>query len=81
MPELYKKAKVKRFGFNAIRHHVASVVDDSGKASMKQIQTLLRHRRQSTTKSYLHIMESGISDVISILDEQSHAFTRQSQHI
>ena len=71
MASLCRKAGVKAFGFHAIRHHVASVVNDSGKASMKQIQILLRHKRQSTTETYLHVMGEGIRDAISILDVQA----------
>ena len=61
------------FGFHAIRHHVASVFNDSGKASMKQIQVLLRHRRQSTTEIYLHTIGQGVRDAVEILDEVSRS--------
>lgn len=71
MEGLCKKAGVKPFGFHAIRHHVASAMNDSGKASMKQIQVLLRHKRQSTTETYLHTIGQGIRDAVMILDEQS----------
>ena len=81
MQRLCKKAEIKPFGFHAIRHHVASVVNDSGKASMKQIQVLVRHRRQSTTETYLHVMGEGMREAISILDDQSRTtFTRQSRY-
>ena len=66
-----KRAGVMPFGFHAIRHHVASVLNDSGKASMKQIQVLLRHRRQSTTETYLHTIGQGIRDAVEILDQVS----------
>ena len=46
-------------------------MNDSGKASMKQIQIFLRHKIQSTTKSYLHDIGQGIREAISILDNQS----------
>jgi integrase len=72
MERLCQKAVVNPFGFHAIRHHVASVINDSGKASMKQIQVLLRHRRQSTTEIYLHAIGEGMRRAaILVLDEQS----------
>ena len=76
MEELCKRAKVKPFGFHAIRHHVSSVLNDSGKASMKQIQKLLRHRRQSTTENYLHSIEGSLYQVAKILNgEVAHSGT------
>ena len=71
MPGLCKRAKVKEFTLHAIRHHVASVLNDSGKASMKQIQTILRHRRQATTERYLHSIDHDIRSVAKILNGQS----------
>jgi integrase len=68
MPRLCKKAGVKEFGFHAIRHHVASVLNDSGKASMKQIQQLLRHKRQSTTEGYLHSIGQDLRDATRLLE-------------
>ena len=71
MARLCDKAKVQRFGFHAIRHHVLSVINDSGKASMKQIQELAGHKRQATTETYLHSMGQAVRDAAGILDEKS----------
>jgi len=71
MPDLCTRAKVKPFTLHAIRHHVASILNDSGKASMKQIQTILRHRRQATTEQYLHTIDHDIRNVAKILYGQS----------
>jgi integrase len=68
MERLCSRAGVKPLGFHAIRHHVSSVLNDSGKASMKQIQKLFRHRRQSTTENYLHSIEGSLYQAARILD-------------
>jgi integrase len=66
-----KERKIKPFGFHAIRHHVSSILNDSGKANMKQIQKLLRHRRQSTTEIYLHSVNRDLHEAASLLNGQS----------
>ena len=68
MERLCKRAEVKPFGFHAIRHHVSSLLNDTGKASMKQIQKLLRHRRQTTTENYLHSIESSLYEAAKLLE-------------
>lgn len=73
MKNLCEKAKVKRFGFHAIRHHVASILSDSGKASLGQIQKLLRHQRSTTTDLYLKTLDPQLKQVAEILDEQNLA--------
>lgn len=68
MRTLCEHAGVKPFGFHAIRHHVASIVADSGKATLGQIQKFLRHRRQSTTEGYLHDLTRDQREVAELLD-------------
>lgn len=68
MRDLCERAKVKVFGFHAIRHHVASIIADSGKATLGQIQKFLRHRRQSTTEGYLHELTRDQREIAEILD-------------
>jgi integrase len=75
MKRLCKRAGVKPFGFHAIRHHVSNILNDSGKASMKQIQKLLRHRRQATTESYLHSIEASVYEVVRILDNKGAQYS------
>ncbi len=70
MKTICKKAKVKTFGFHAIRHHVASILADSGKASLSQIQKMLRHRRSTTTDLYIKTLDPQLGQVASVLDEQ-----------
>ena len=70
MRDLCVRAGVKRFGFHAIRHHVASILADSGKATLGQIQRFLRHRRQTTTETYLHELGRDQREVAGILEER-----------
>jgi integrase len=68
MRDLCRRAKVRQFGFHAIRHHVASILADSGKATLGQIQRFLRHRRQATTEGYLHELGRDQREVAEILE-------------
>jgi integrase len=70
MKKLCEKAKVKVFGFHAIRHHVASILANSGKASLSQIQKMLRHRRSTTTDNYIKTLDPQLRQVANVLDEQ-----------
>jgi integrase len=70
MEDLCKRAQVKPFGYHAIRHHVASILADSGKATLGQIQKFLRHRRPTTTEKYLHEITRDQVEVARILDEK-----------
>jgi integrase len=65
-----EKANVKPFGFHAIRHHVASILADSGKASISQIQKMLRHKRITTTDNYIKTLDPQLKQVANVLDEQ-----------
>ena len=68
MEKLCKKAGVKQFGFHAIRHHVAMILEDSGKATLREIQKMLRHQRPTTTDNYLKGLSPEMKRVASILD-------------
>jgi len=70
MTELCKKAGVKSFGFHAIRHHVASILADSDKAPLSQIQRMLRHQRTTTTDNYIKTLDPRLQQIASVLDEQ-----------
>jgi len=68
MPRLCEKAEVKPFGFHAIRHLVATILMDSGKATLGDIQHFLRQRRATTTEIYLKSLKPGSSAMADILD-------------
>ncbi|MGC8492055.1 MAG: tyrosine-type recombinase/integrase [Syntrophobacteraceae bacterium] len=71
MERLCTRAAVKRFGFHAIRHHVASILQDSGKATLKEIQLFLRHKRQTTTENYLHQIDPALTRVVGVLENRT----------
>ena len=68
MPSLCKRAGVKPFGFHAIRHRVAAILMDSGKATLGDIQHFLRQRRATTTEFYLRSLKPGSTEMAGILD-------------
>lgn len=70
MEDLCVRAAVKPFGFHAIRHHVASILADSGKATLGQIQKFLRHKRPTTTERYLHEVTRDQQEVAEILESK-----------
>jgi integrase len=71
MKEVCEKANVKPFGFHAIRHHVASTLADSGKASISQIQKFLRHRRITTTNNYIKTLDPELKQIAEVLDKHN----------
>jgi integrase len=70
MSDLCQVAKVPEFSFHAIRHHVLSLLNDSGKLSLKQVQMWARHKRQATTENYLRSMR-GLEEAIGILEKSN----------
>lgn len=66
MPRLCDAAKVRRFGFHAIRHLTASILYHRG-VDRAVIQAILRHRRASTTDIYLRslgVEVEGVGDAL-----------------
>lgn len=55
MPRLCRKAGVREFGFHAIRHLSASILDKAG-VPLAMIQAILRHKSSHTTARYLHAL-------------------------
>lgn len=66
MAKLCEKAKVKHFGFHAIRHLTASILYKKGYA-VSVIQAILRHRNPNTTTRYLRTL--GVEDTRSALED------------
>jgi integrase len=77
MKTICDRAEIKlRFGFHSIRHFVLSLINDSGKANVKQIQELAGHKRQSTTEIYLHSMGEATRSAVGILDQNLDGFLK-----
>jgi integrase len=68
MRRLCKRAKVKAFGFHAIRHLSASILYKLG-YDVRTIQAILRHRSSKTTERYLRSL--GLEDLRKALDSLS----------
>ena len=66
---LCKRAKVKPFGFHALRRFVASILQDSGKVSLKKIQLLLGHASISTTERYIYHLGEDLKSTVEVLSE------------
>jgi integrase len=66
---LCKRAKVRPFGFHALRRFVASIIQDSGKSSMKKIQLLLGHSNVATTERYVHHLGEDLKSTVSLISE------------
>ena len=58
MAGLCKRASIRGFGFHALRHFVASVLD-SKNVPLKQIQLILGHSKPTTTDRYLGNIHQG----------------------
>ena len=63
---LCKKAKVKPFGFHALRRFVASSLADSGK-STNAIRRVLRHKNVSTTERYIQNVNNDLKETMGAL--------------
>lgn len=79
MKALCKKAKVKEFGFHAIRHYGASLLANRG-ASLTDIQELLGHEEISTTGIYLQSIGVSLKTTVNLLEDNPppEAPTKQS---
>ena len=69
LPGLCKRAGVKTFGFHALRRFVASILQDSGKVSLKKIQLLLGHSNLATTERYIYHLGEDLKSTVEVLSE------------
>lgn len=67
MRGLCKRAKVKPFGFHALRRFVASYLADVEKVSTKKIQRILRHKSIHTTERYIRNLNNDLRETYSLL--------------
>jgi integrase len=61
------KAKVKEFGYHALRHYGASKLADSG-VSIVDIQSILGHARPTTTDIYLQSIRPSLKEAMKNLE-------------
>lgn len=66
---LCSKAGVNPFTLKALRHFVTLRLDDSGKASLTDIQKLLGHEKATTTDNYLTGLRGDTTRAAAILDD------------
>ncbi len=62
-----KKAKVKEFGYHALRHYGASKLADSG-VPLTDIQAILGHTRPTTTDIYLQSIRPSLKEAMKKLE-------------
>jgi integrase len=71
LKKICKDAKVEEFGYHDIRHSVAKYLNDLHKIGLKQVQRILRHRRQSTTEIYVEGNYGDTKDALKLLELQN----------
>lgn len=70
MKGLCKRAGVKPFGFKAFRKYGPSVLNDIHRVSIKKLQRLLRHQKQTTTEIYLKKIDDDLSVGLKLLEKR-----------
>lgn len=80
---LCERAKVKPFGFHALRRYVASILADKHKVSAKTIQRILRHKSLATTEKYLENIHYDLRETMNLLsrkdEENLHGALHEEQ--
>jgi len=78
IPNLCELAGVQRYTAHCIRHHIATRLKDSKKATAFQIKEFLGHKNLSTTEKYLHELDID-RDVAAILEDDHPSETPVSK--
>lgn len=76
---LCKKAGIKSFGYHALRHSGASIMDE-GNVPIGTIQKILGHENRTTTEIYLHSRVDSEREAISVF-EQNRKKSHTESHI
>jgi len=66
-----EKAKVKEFGYHALRHYGASKLADAG-VPITDIQLILGHQRPTTTDIYLQSIRPSLKEAMKKLEIRSY---------
>jgi integrase len=82
LAQLCKRAKVKEFGYHALRRYVASILADKHKISAKTIQAILRHSNVQTTEKYICNLSNDLSATMELLagkNKKTHKKTHKTK--
>lgn len=71
--KLCDRAGVKRFGFHALRHAGASLLDQE-RVPLGTIQQILGHENRVTTEIYLHSMGESVKAAMAVFESASGGF-------
>jgi integrase len=71
LKNLCKDAGVESFGYHDIRHTAAKYLNDLQKVSLKKVQQVMRHRKQSTTEIYVEGNYTDTQSVMKLLEEEN----------
>jgi integrase len=77
---LCERAKVRPFGFHALRRYVASILADKHKVSAKTIQRILRHKNLGTTEKYLENIHHDLRDTMALLSQKEENILHETLH-
>jgi integrase len=78
LKNLCEKARVRRFGFHALRHAGASLMDNCN-VPLGSIQQILGHKNRTTTEIYLHSINHSEIAVMAVY-EQARGKSHSDSH-
>jgi len=80
MPKLCQRAGVKPFGFNAIRHHVASLMVAGQELSLSDVQKQMRHKRTTTTDNYIKSFQGAEAKAANFIEKTQNIIPLKQPH-